>query len=82
MEVSNDTLIVPPALQAEVEAAAAEEQRPAGELLRDAVERYLKDRRWQRLVAYGHRRARGLGLTEADLPRLIAESRQEQRQRP
>jgi len=39
------------------------------------VQRYLSDRRWRQLVAYGEARARELGLTEADLPQLIAEAR-------
>lgn len=78
-ENSPDTLL-PPSLLAEVQAAADEEHRPSAELVREAIERYLQDRRWQRLVAYGQTRARELGLTEADLPRLIAEARQEHRQ--
>jgi metal-responsive CopG/Arc/MetJ family transcriptional regulator len=80
MEIGNNSLIVPSALQAQVEEAAAEDQRPASDLLRDAVERYLRDRRWQRTLAYGEERARVLGLTEEDVPRLIAEVRRERRQ--
>lgn len=71
--------LVPPSLLAKVEAAAGEEQRTSAELIQDAIERYLQDRRWQRLVAYGQARAHELGLSEADLPRLIAEARQELR---
>lgn len=33
-----------------------------------------------RLQEYGQRRADELGLTEADIPRLIAETRRESRQ--
>jgi DNA invertase Pin-like site-specific DNA recombinase len=43
-------------------ATTDEERRPAGDLLREAVERYLKNRRWQRLFVYGEERARALGL--------------------
>jgi hypothetical protein len=78
-EIATDAL-VPSALLPAIQAAAEEDDRAPGELVREALERYLKDRRWQRLVAYGHARARELGLAEPDLPRLIAESRQEQRQ--
>ena len=74
-----DTLTLPPALVAEVQAAADEESRPAGDVLREAVERYLRERRWQKIFAYGEKRARELGLTEDDVPRLIAEYRREQR---
>jgi len=48
MEIGDVALIVPPALQAEVENAAAEVDRPASDLLRDAVERYLRERRQER----------------------------------
>ena len=76
----SDTVTVPPALAAAVRAAADEESRPVGEVLREAVERYLSERRWQKIFAYGEERARELGLTEEDVPRLIAEHRREQRQ--
>ncbi len=75
-----NTIAIPPSLLAEIQAAAEEEKRPAEEVLREAIERYLRNRRWQRILAYGEERARALGLTEADVPRLIAEYRQEQRQ--
>ena len=77
-----DTLIVPPALVKEVQAAAEEEHRQADEVLREAVERYLRERRWQKIFAYSERRARELGLSEEDIPRLIAEYRREQRPGP
>jgi len=71
---------VSPALLAEIREAASEERRTTEELVQEAVERYLKDRRWQRLLTYGEERARSLGLTEADVPRLIEEYRKERRQ--
>jgi hypothetical protein len=76
----NNTIAIPPELFEEFKAAADEEKRPAEELLREAIERYLRNRRWQRIFAYGEERARALGLTEEDIPRLVGESRQEQRQ--
>jgi hypothetical protein len=78
-ETSPDTL-VPPGLLPEIQAAAEEEHRAPGELVGEAVETYLKSRRRRRLVERGQARARELGLTEADLPRQIAKSRQECRQ--
>jgi hypothetical protein len=79
--MTKDTdLAIPPALQAELQAAADEEQRPVLDVLRDAVESYRKEQRWRRTLAYGADRARALGLTETDVPRLIAEYRQEKRQ--
>ena len=72
---------VPSALLAELQTAANEEHRTREELLLEAVERYLQERRWRRLLAYGERRARSLGLTDADVPRLIEEYRQQQQSR-
>ena len=44
---SPDTL-VPPGLLPEIQAAAKEEHRTPGELVGEAVERYLSERRWFR----------------------------------
>jgi hypothetical protein len=77
----NASLTLPPALLAEIQAEADREHRPAAEVLRDVVEHGLEEVRWQRTLAYGRERAKALGLTEADVPRLIAESRAEQRQK-
>ena len=51
----------------------------ATEVVRDAMERYMEDREWNRLLAYGAERTKALGLTEEDVPRLIAEVRAEKR---
>ncbi|HWC91462.1 MAG TPA: hypothetical protein VG433_17455 [Pirellulales bacterium] len=75
-----DPLTIPPALLAQVHAAAQEEHRPADEVLRDALERYLRERRWQKIFVYGEQRAHDLGVSEPDIPRLIAEYRQEHRE--
>jgi metal-responsive CopG/Arc/MetJ family transcriptional regulator len=74
-----DAVSVPSALLAEIQAAALEEQRSTDDLVQDAVQRYLENRRWQRLLAFGEAQARSLGLAESDVQRLIAESRQERR---
>lgn len=73
-------LTVPPTLAAEIQAAADEERRAPLDVLRDAIENYRREQRWRRTLAYGADRARTLGLTEGDVPRLIAEYRQERRQ--
>jgi hypothetical protein len=77
----NTPLTIPPALLAEIRQEADREHRPAADVLRDVVEHGLEEVRWQRTLAYGRERATALGLTEADVPRLIAESRAEQRQK-
>jgi len=40
--------LISPGLLAEIEAAAADEHRPPRELVGEAVERYLSERRWFR----------------------------------
>jgi hypothetical protein len=77
---SPDSLAIPAALLAELQAQAEQEHRPAGDVLQDAVESYVRNKRWQTTLAYGQERAKALGLTEEDVPRLIAEYRQEKRQ--
>jgi hypothetical protein len=49
-------LTIPPSLVAEIQATADVEHRPAAEVLRDALERYLADARKARAgAAPGHR---------------------------
>lgn len=80
--INNETgsIHMPADLLAQTQAVAEEEHRTADDVVRDAVERYLSDRRWQRTLAYGRERAKASGYTEDDIPRLIAEVRQERRQ--
>lgn len=76
-----EPLSFPPALLAEVQAAAAEQHRPVGELVQEAVERYLRDCRWQKTFAYGEQRARALGIQESDLTQILCDYRHD-RDRP
>ena len=64
--------------QASQEAQA--EGKTTDEITRDALIAYLALRQLDRLQEYGQQRADELGLTEADIARLIAESRRESRQ--
>jgi predicted transcriptional regulator len=73
-----DTL-EPPDFAAAIQATAEEEHRQPCEVVREAYERYVDEQEWRELLAYGRERARTLGLTEADVPRLIAEVRRERR---
>ena len=79
MKTSGDSDLVkmPSSLLAEVQELANEEHRTSEDLVCEAVERYLKDRRWQRLLAYGEQQARSLGLSDTDIPRLIEEYRRD-----
>ena len=64
---SDTDLAIPPALAAEIQAAADDEQRPAAEVVRDALEGYLENHR-SRLRERGSQRARELGLPDDDVP--------------
>jgi hypothetical protein len=76
---TSDTITgLPEDLQLELEKTARAQGRPVGEVLSEAVSAYLNERSWQNLVESGRKRAQHLGLTEEDVPRLIAESRAEQ----
>jgi hypothetical protein len=45
MKPASDELIIPPALAAQILAAADDEHRPAAEVVQEALERYLAQRR-------------------------------------
>lgn len=60
---------------AELEKLARAQERTIGEVLSEAVDRYIKDQQWAALKRYGVAKSRELGLRESDVPRLIAESR-------
>jgi predicted transcriptional regulator len=72
---------VPPGLLREIEAAAEEERRAPSELVGEAIERYLSERRWFRRNEAHAKIARGLaslrqgeGLDgEAVIAELLAE---------
>jgi hypothetical protein len=57
-------LALPPALLAEVEAAADEEHRPVSDVLRDLVEYGLGERRWKAHAEKERRRCLAAGLPD------------------
>jgi hypothetical protein len=61
----------------ELEKLARAQERTVDEVLGEAVDRYIKYKQWSALKVYGRAKSKELGLTERDVPRLIAESRQE-----
>ena len=79
MPGDDTTFAIPLALAAEIQAVADEEHRPALDVRRDAFESYRKEQWWRNTLAYGTRCASALDLTKADVPRMIAEYRQEKR---
>lgn len=68
-----------PEVFARVVAEAEKQGRTPDELANEATKRFLALQRVHDLQNYGRQRAAELGLTEADVPRLIAESRAERR---
>jgi hypothetical protein len=80
MATENNLHIPDDLLRAVIEAATAD-GKTTDELAADALRRYLAHWQLEELGKYGRERSRRLGYAEADIPRLIAESRQENRGR-
>jgi predicted transcriptional regulator len=62
------------------ETARAQNRRPA-EVLEEAVKQYLEKQSWVEFVKRNEERARQMGITENDVPRLVEEVRRENRGR-
>ena len=60
---------------------AHEENRSAEDVVKNAIERYLEERGWQKFVENNEGRARAKGIGEGDVERLISEARRENEQR-
>jgi len=69
------SLSLPPNLLREAERVAKKEGRTKSELFREALRRYLQERRWAALRHYGVQRVTRLGLKETDVERVIKEYR-------
>jgi metal-responsive CopG/Arc/MetJ family transcriptional regulator len=78
---TRDNLHIPDDLLNAVNEAASAEGKTTDEIAADALQRYLAHRKLEELRKYGREQSRRLGYTEADVPRLIAESRRENRGR-
>jgi len=72
---------IPPALLTEAEKAAQAEQITLDEVMRQAVEHYLEERRWKEVYQFGEEQARKLGIKEGDVDRIIHERREKERER-
>ena len=66
---------LPSDLIREADRVARQEGRTKTEILREALRRYVAERRWRGLQRYGADRARKVGLTEADVERSVQEFR-------
>jgi hypothetical protein len=77
---SANQLTLPAAQFSELEKLARERQKTVPDVVIEAIDRYIRDEQWESLKRYGIAKSRELGLTEADVRRLIAESRRERGQ--
>ncbi len=65
------SLSLPPELLLEAERIAKKEGRTKSELFREALRRYIQDKKWRELQEYGMRQAQKLGIKETEVERLI-----------
>jgi hypothetical protein len=70
---------IPDELLTALNEAASADGKTTDELAADALQRFLAHRKLEELGKYGREQSRRLGYTESDVPRLIAESRRENR---
>jgi CRISPR/Cas system-associated protein Csm6 len=68
---------IPTALLADAYRFAEEEHISVDELVRDAMQRRIEERRRQKLYTYGEAQARKLGIREEDVERIVHEHREE-----
>lgn len=73
------SLSLPPELLKQANRMAKQEGRTKSELFREALRRYIQEKKWRALQSYGAEQARKLSLTEDDVNRLIAEDRAKRR---
>ena len=73
------SITLPPTMFSEVEQLAQREGRTVGEILQEAVRRYLIQAQIRELQNYGRQQSEDLGLAEDDVERLIHDYRRERR---
>jgi CopG family transcriptional regulator/antitoxin EndoAI len=70
------TLSLPPEMVKEVEEISKEENRTKSELFREALRRYINDKRWLQIRQWGLRTTREFGISvEEEVDMLIHEAR-------
>jgi len=70
------TLSLPPEMVKEVERLTSEEKRTKSELFREALRKYINDRRWQQIRGWGIKTAQRLDIsTEEEVDELIHKHR-------
>jgi len=71
------TISLLPELLEEAEKLAKAEKRTRSEFFREAIRRYIEEKKWERIYRYGRIKAQEQGLAEADVERLVDEYRAE-----
>lgn len=70
------TLSLPPEMVKEVDKLTKEEKRTKSELFREALRKYINDKRWQQIRRWGMKTAQKLNIsTEEDVNELIHKHR-------
>lgn len=69
------SVTLPPEMLKRAQSIAKRESRTMSELVREALRHYDRQSWWDEVNAYGHERARDRGVNEADVERLIHETR-------
>lgn len=70
------TLSLPPEMLKKVEQLVKEENKTKSELFREALRRYINDKRWQQIRQWGLKTSQELGVsTEEEVDELIHQYR-------
>ncbi|MEE8329272.1 MAG: ribbon-helix-helix domain-containing protein [Thermodesulfovibrionia bacterium] len=70
------TLSLPPEMLKKVEQLVKEENKTKSELFREALRRYISDKRWQQIRQWGLKTSQELGVsTEEEVDELIHQYR-------
>ena len=70
------TLSLPPEMAKEVEDISKEENRTKSELFREALRKYINDKRWLQIRQWGLKTRRELGIsTEKEVNTLVHQAR-------
>ena len=70
------TLSLPPEMVKEVERIVKKENRTKSELFREALRKYIDDKRWLKIRKWGLKTSRELGVsTEEDVDKLLHQHR-------
>ncbi len=73
---------LPPEMLDSVILLAKKEHRTKSELVREALRRYIEDKEWDVIRAYGTRKAKAMGIkTDDDIVRIVREHRRDKRKK-